>query len=90
MDGNTLEIDPRTAEAMRQEQVYQNAMASLSRQARANEAIEDAVLAPAYGIATAMQTGGKFARVLDWSKLLLVAMGGGIVNYLFYVYAING
>jgi hypothetical protein len=90
MDGNTIELDPRTAEAMRQEKVYQQAMASLELQKRKKEAMGYAVMASAYGFKNASQKGTKLGRLVNLSKLLLVALGGGIINYLFYVFAFNG
>lgn len=90
MDGNTIDLDPRTAEAMRQEKVYQNAMASLGLQNRQADALEDTLMAPGYALSNVANPDSKLARTMGWTKFLLVALGGGIINYLFYATVLNG
>ena len=84
MDGNTIELDPRTAEAMRQDRVYQQAMAALRREKQQAQTLEDAALAPALMLSNAARKNTKTGKMIGWVKFLLVALAGGIINLLFY------
>ena len=90
MDGNTIDLDPKTAEALRQKKVYQEAMASLELKNRKKEAMGYAVMAATYGFKDASRDGTRLGRLVNWSKFFLVVCIGAIVNYFFYAFIMNG
>lgn len=90
MDGNTIDLDPKTAEALRQKKVFAEAMASLERKKRKNEAMGYAVMAAASGFQDASREGTRLGRLVNLSKFFLVVGVGAIVNYFFYAFVMNG
>ncbi|WP_135501063.1 hypothetical protein [Roseovarius aestuariivivens] len=84
MDGQTIEQDPRTAEALRQKEVFKRAMAQLERDKRRREAAGYAVLAAAYSFEPAARDEGRPAKMVHVAKLVLIAAAGLIPNYLVW------
>lgn len=82
MDGTSIETDPRTAEHLRQKEVFARAMAELERDARRKEAGGYAVMAGAYAFEPAARDKGLPARAVKFSKLALIAAVGIIPNLL--------
>lgn len=82
MDGQSVEQDPRTAEAIRQDEVYRQAMARLKFEERRREASGYAIMAGAYALEPAAKGEGWPGKVMHGAKLMLIAAAGIIPNYL--------
>lgn len=89
MDGTTIESDPRTAEYLRQKDVFARAMAELKHEARRREAAGYAVMAAAYTFEPAARDTGLPARAVKFSKLALIAAVGIIPNLLVISLLLN-
>lgn len=84
MDGQTVEHDERTAEALRQKEVFRQAMAQLERDKRRREAAGYAVMAGAYALEPAAKGEGRPGKVMHVAKLVLIAAVAIIPNYLVW------
>ncbi|MCR9148134.1 MAG: hypothetical protein NXH74_13190 [Rhodobacteraceae bacterium] len=84
MDGQTIEQDPRTAEALRQQDVFKQAMAQLERDKLRREAAGYAIMAGAYALEPAAKGEGRPGKIMHTTKLLLIAAAGIIPNYLVW------
>ena len=80
MDGQTIEQDPRTAEYMRQREIFERSMAELKLAQRKKEAMGYAVMAAAYSFEGASKNKGMAGKAVTVSKLLLIAAVGIIPN----------
>lgn len=84
MDGQTVDQDSRTAEALRQQEVFKQAMAQLEQGKRRREAAGYAIMAGAYALEQAAKGEGRPGKVVHAAKLLLIAAAGIIPNYLVW------
>lgn len=80
MDGQTVENDPRTAEYLRQREVFERSMAELKLAARKKEAMGYAVMASVYSFEGASRNKGVMGKAVTASKYMLVAALGIIPN----------
>ncbi len=84
MDGQTIEQDPRTAEALRQQDVFKQAMAQIERDNRRREAAGYAIMAGAYALEPAAKGEGLPGKLVHGAQLFLIAAAGIIPNYLVW------
>ena len=84
MDGQTIELDPRAKEALRQRQIYENAMASIKAKQRRQEAAGYAVMATFSALETA-STGNGWLRYAT----LIAKVGCGLFAVLAPVYFLS-
>jgi hypothetical protein len=89
MDGNSTVFENRAAEALRQQEVHELAMASLERQRRKKQAEGQAVMAAFAGFAAASQGRRWPARIIRGALPAFVILAGASANYLFWAIAMN-
>lgn len=90
MDGNQLFLETRAAETLRQQRVYENAMASLERKSKKRAAEGRLVMAAFDGFAAVSQGKGFSARLIKLALPAFVILAGAAANYLFWTVAMNG
>ncbi len=90
MDGNTIDLDPKTAEAMRQQKVFERAMASLERKKKQKEGEGLAVMLAVDTFKDATEEGKFLARMTNFAKVFLVFFLGAVINYFFWAFVMNG
>ena len=90
MDGQTIELDRRSAEALRQQAVYERAMASIQRERRAQEAMGYAIMASVSTFESATDRTSWLGRAAHFAKLALIVFAGVLPNYLFWSLVLNG
>ncbi|EDM69544.1 hypothetical protein RAZWK3B_06017 [Roseobacter sp. AzwK-3b] len=84
MDGQTVDTDRRTAEALRQQDVYEKAMASLKLERRKSEAMGYAVMASLDSFTPASRGEGWLGRAVFWSKIGCITFVCVAPNYLVW------
>ena len=89
MDGQTIEEGRRGAEALRQQQVFERAMAELEWEKRRKLAGGYAVMAGAYALEPAVTKDGWLAKSVRLSKLFLVTVLGVVPNYYVAMQLLN-
>jgi hypothetical protein len=89
MDGQTLEQDRQSAEALRQKEVFEKAMAELEREKRRQLAGGYAVMAGAYALEPSVTKDGWLAKSVRLSKLFLVTVLGVVPNYYVAMQLLN-
>lgn len=89
MDGQTIDSDPRTAEYLRQREIFERCMAELERDKRKREAMGYAVMAAAYSFEPASRGEGWIGRASTFSKYALIAAVGIIPNLLVISLLLN-
>ena len=90
MDGQTITEDPRTEEALRQQRVYERAMASLAQEKRRKEAAGYAVMAAVSSFEPAATGKGKLGRAANIAKIGCMLGAGLIPNYFFWTFVLQG
>jgi len=89
MDGQTIESDPRTAEYLRQKEIYAYCLDALNREALRKEAGGYAVMAAMYAFAPASRGEGRLGKAVTFSKFFLIAAVGIIPNLLVISVLLN-
>lgn len=89
MDGQTLKQSRKSAEALRQQQVFEKAMAELELEKRRKLAGGYAVMAGAYAFEPAVNEDGWLAKSVKFSKMFLVLALGVIPNYFVATQLLN-
>lgn len=89
MDGHTLEQDRQGAEALRQKEIFEKAMAELEWEKRRKLAGGYAVMAGAYALEPAVTKDGWLAKSVRLSKLFLVTVLGVVPNYYVAMQLLN-
>jgi len=88
LDGQAI-YDRKQAEALRQEQVFERALAELEIEKRRKLAGGYAVMAAAYTFEPAVTKNGWLAKSVRLSKLLLVTIVGVVPNYYVAMQLLN-
>jgi hypothetical protein len=89
MDGQTIDREHPSAEALRQERVYEQAMAELALEKQRKLAAGYAVMAGAYAFEPAVSEDGWLAKFVKFSKMFLVLALGVIPNYFVATQLLN-
>ena len=84
MDGQSIDTDRRTAEALRQQDVYEKAMASIALEQRKKEAMGYAVMAAASSFEPATRGEGWLGKAVFWSKIGCITFVCVVPNYLVW------
>ena len=80
MDGQTIEHDARTAEYLRQKEIFERSMADLRLERRKREMRGLAVMAIAYGLEGATQENSRLSKVVTVSKYALITFVSVLPN----------
>ncbi len=72
MDGQSIESDPRSAERLRQKQVFERSMAELAQARRKREAAGYGVMAGVYAFEGAARNEGLLGRAVTVAKYVLI------------------
>jgi len=80
----------QAAEATRQKEVFERAMAERERANRKREAAGYAVMAGAYTLYPASQGKGAMGRMVAWAQVGCVAFAGFAPNYLVWRLLLSG
>ncbi len=89
MDAQMQELDRQSAEALRQKEVFEKAMAELEWEKRRQLAGGYAVMAAAYALEPAVSKDGWMAKSVRLSKLFLVTVLGVVPNYYVAMQLLN-
>ncbi|QFT91875.1 hypothetical protein FIU86_03410 [Roseovarius sp. THAF9] len=80
MDGQTIEQDARTAEYLRQKEIFERSMADLRRDWRKREAGGHAVMAVAYSLEGASRKETWLGKAVTVSKYALITFAAVLPN----------
>jgi len=90
MDGTMMDQDAKVAEAMRQQEVYDKAMASLKKKRLRQEGESLGIMFAADQFGEAIKPGTMLGRLTKYTIFALVLLMGLFINYLFWAVALNG
>lgn len=84
MDGSMSENDAKLAEAMRQQEVYEEAMKSLEEKRKRQQGETLGIMFAADEFGELVRPGGRLAKVTQFSIFGIVLLLGIFLNYLFW------
>ena len=84
MDGQSFSTDRHSDEALRQQQVYERAMASIALERRKKEAAGYAIMAAASSFEPATRGEGWLGKAVFWSKIGCITFACVVPNYLVW------